>query len=61
MQPVRTVAFEVNGYEYRAIQQNLDKPSRWGQLSQKQPEQPVGGVDDDVKDYGALRGNTSDI
>jgi hypothetical protein len=38
------VAFEVNGYEYRAIEQNLDKLSRWGQLSQKQPEQPVCGV-----------------
>jgi hypothetical protein len=26
----RTVAFEIDGQEYQAIEQNPEKPSRWG-------------------------------
>src|ERR1700727_1229026 len=29
----RTVAFEVDGREYQAIEQNPEKPSRWGQMA----------------------------
>lgn len=31
----RTVAFEMDGKEYQAIEQNPEKPSRWGQLAKK--------------------------
>lgn len=31
----RTVAFEMDGREYQAIEQNSDKPSRWGQLARE--------------------------
>ena len=31
----RTVRFTTGGREYQAIEQNPDKPSRWGQLSRK--------------------------
>lgn len=31
----RTVAFEIDGREYQAIEQNPEKPSRWGQLASK--------------------------
>ncbi len=30
---LRCVAFEVDGRKYEAIEQNPDKPSRWGQLA----------------------------
>jgi hypothetical protein len=32
---LRTVVFQVNGRDYQAIEQNPDKPSRWGQLAAK--------------------------
>jgi hypothetical protein len=32
-QRLKTAAFSVRGYEYRAIEQNPEKPSRWGQLA----------------------------
>jgi hypothetical protein len=32
-QHLRTVTFTVDGHEYTAIEQNPDKPSRWGQLA----------------------------
>jgi hypothetical protein len=32
-QRLRTVAFAVNGHQYQAIEQNPEKPSRWGQLA----------------------------
>ena len=32
-QRLRTVAFTVGGREYQAIEQNPEKPSRWGQLA----------------------------
>ena len=31
----RTVAFEVDGRKYQAIEQNPEKPSRWGLLASK--------------------------
>ena len=30
---LRTVSFEIAGHTYDAIEQNPDKPSRWGQLA----------------------------
>lgn len=30
---LRTVGFSVDGHEYQAIEQNPEKPSRWGQLA----------------------------
>jgi hypothetical protein len=32
-QHLRTAAFTVEGREYQAIEQNAEKPSRWGQLA----------------------------
>ena len=32
-QQLRTAAFTVSGHEYQAIEQNTEKPSRWGQLA----------------------------
>ena len=30
-----TVGFEMNGRQYQAIEQNPEKPSRWGQLARQ--------------------------
>jgi len=32
-QRLKTVAFSVGGHRYQAIEQNPEKPSRWGQLA----------------------------
>ena len=32
-QHLKTAAFTVGGHEYQAIEQNPEKPSRWGQLA----------------------------
>ena len=32
-QRLKTVAFSVEGHRYQAIEQNPEKPSRWGQLA----------------------------
>jgi hypothetical protein len=32
-QGLRTVTFSMGGREYAAVEQNPDKPSRWGQLA----------------------------
>jgi len=32
---LRTVEFEVNGHLFQAIEQNPEKPSRWGQLARE--------------------------
>jgi hypothetical protein len=32
---LRMVTFELDGRKYDAIEQNRDKPSRWGQLARK--------------------------
>jgi hypothetical protein len=34
-QRLRTVHFEMNGREYQAIEQNPEKPSRWGKLARE--------------------------
>lgn len=34
-QRLRTVRFEMNGREYQAIEQNPEKPSRWGKLARE--------------------------
>ena len=31
----RTVRFEMDGREYQAIEQNAEKPSRWGRLARE--------------------------
>jgi hypothetical protein len=64
-QRLRTVAFVMNGEEYEAIEQNPEKPSRWGQLARsghrvvqfkKQTSNRfvAVSVDGKVKEYGAL-------
>ena len=35
-QKLRTVRFEVDGREYQMIEQNPEKPSRWGELARKE-------------------------
>ena len=32
---LRTLAFTMDGREYQAIEQNAEKPSRWGQLARE--------------------------
>jgi hypothetical protein len=32
-QRLKTIAFRIGGHEYQAIEQNPEKPSRWGQLA----------------------------
>jgi hypothetical protein len=34
-QRLRTVRFAMNGKNYQAIEQNAEKPSRWGQLARE--------------------------
>jgi hypothetical protein len=62
-QRLRTVEFEMNGQEYQAIEQNSQKPSRWGELARDghkvvQFRDAATGkyiavaVDGDVKEYG---------
>ena len=34
-QRLKTLRFEMNGREYQAIEQNPDKPSRWGKLARE--------------------------
>lgn len=34
-QRLRTVRFGMNGRQYQAIEQNAEKPSRWGQLARE--------------------------
>jgi|SRR5579884_4315525 len=34
-QRLKNLRFEMNGREYHAIEQNPDKPSRWGQLARE--------------------------
>lgn len=65
-QRLKTVAFEMDGRKYQAIEQNPDKPSRWGQLA-RQGHRVVQfkdaesnrfvavSVDGEVKAYGSLR------
>ena len=61
---LKTVAFRVGGHRYQAIEQNPEKPSRWGQLARSghqvvQFKDAVRNkfvavvVDDEVTFYGA--------
>jgi len=64
-QRLRTVTFRMGGREFVAIEQNPEKPSRWGQLAQaghrvvqfKDVESNrfvAVSVDGEVKEYGRL-------
>jgi hypothetical protein len=66
-QRLRMVSFTMGGREYAAIEQNPEKPSRWGQLARSghqvvqfkdvQTNKFVAvAVDGEVKEYGARRG-----
>ncbi len=69
-QRLRRVTFAMNGQEYEAIEQNPEKPSRWGQLA-REGHQVVQfkdnntnrfvavAVDGKVKEYSSLRQNNS--
>ena len=65
-QRLKTVAFTMDGRQYQAIEQNPDKPSRWGELARAgnkvvqfkdaQTNRFVAvAVDGEVKEYGAKR------
>ena len=65
---LRRVTFAMNGRDYEAIEQNPEKPSRWGQLAREghqvvqfkdnQTNRFVAvAVDGKVKEYGFLRRN----
>ncbi len=65
-QRLKTVAFTMGGRQYQAIEQNPDKPSRWGELA-RAGHQVVQfkdaatnrfvavAVDGEVKEYGSKR------
>jgi hypothetical protein len=64
---LRTLAFTMYGREYQAIEQNAEKPSRWGQLAREGRQvvqfKDVGtnrfvavAVDGEVTVYGAEHG-----
>ena len=65
-QRLRNVAFTMNGREYQAIEQNPERPSRWGKLAQaghkvvqfrdaESNRYVAVAVDGEVKEYGKLR------
>ena len=65
-QHLKTAAFTIGGHEYQAIEQNPEKPSRWGQLARsghqvvqfKDAERNkfvAVVVDGEVKYYGASK------
>lgn len=65
-QHLKTVTFTMNGREYTAIEQNPEKPSRWGRLARaghqvvqfKDDESNkfvAVAVDGEVKEYSGLR------
>ena len=62
-QRLKTLKFTMNGREFQAIEQNAEKPSRWGQLAREghkvvQFREVATGkyvavaVDGEVKEYG---------
>jgi hypothetical protein len=64
-QRLKTVRFTMDGREYHAIEQNPEKPSRWGQLARKghhvvQFRSVASGkyvavaVDGEIKQYGEM-------
>ena len=70
-QGLRTVTFSMGGQQYAAIEQNPEKPSRWGKLA-RSGHQVVQfkdvltnrfvavAADGEAKDYGAMRRGSSD-
>ncbi len=65
-QHLRTAKFQIAGHEYTAIEQNPEKPSRWGQLAReghhvvqfKDDESNkfvAVAVDGEVKEYGGRK------
>jgi hypothetical protein len=65
-QKLRTVRFEVDGREYQMIEQNPEKPSRWGKLARdghqvvqvrdvELGKYVAAVVDGKVMEYGRLR------
>ena len=65
-QHLKTVTFTVDGHEYTAIEQNPEKPSRWGQLARaghkviQFKDQATNlfvavSVDGEVKEYGGQK------
>ena len=64
-QRLRNVDFTMNGREYQAIEQNPEKPSRWGKLAQaghkvvqfrdaESNRYVAVALDGEVKEYGKL-------
>jgi hypothetical protein len=65
-QKLRTVRLEVDGREYQMIEQNPEKPSRWGKLAREGHrvvqvrdvelgKYVAAVVDGKVREYGSLR------
>ena len=65
-QRLRTVRFEMDGREYQLIEQNPEKPSRWGKLARdghrvvqvrdvELGKYVAAVVDGKVREYGRLR------
>jgi hypothetical protein len=64
-QRLKTLSFQLDGREYQAIEQNPEKPSRWGELARKghhvvQFRDVASGkyvavaIDGEIKEYGKL-------
>jgi len=62
-QRLRTLRFDMSGRQYQAIEQNAEKPSRWGQLAREghrvvqfrdveTGKYVAVAVDGDIKEYG---------
>ncbi len=65
-QRLKSLRFQMQGREYHAIEQNPDKPSRWGQLAREghhvvqfrdvaSNRYVAVAIDGVVKEYGALK------
>lgn len=52
-QRLRTVTFKMDGREYKAIEQNADKPSHWGKLA-RDGHKVVQFRDDATRKYVAV-------
>jgi hypothetical protein len=52
-QRLRRVTFAMNGREYEAIEQNPEKPSRWGQLA-REGHQVVQFKDNETRKFVAV-------
>jgi hypothetical protein len=64
-QRLKTLRFPMEGREYHAIEQNPEKPSRWGQLARKghhvvqfrdvaSAKYVAVAIDGEIKEYGKL-------